>query len=58
MFLREIPQIKTDRNIANFSVLSLFLFFEKVLGKGAFSFLSSDKCISGIFHLKFEKKIF
>ena len=38
VLLREITQNKTDRNIANFSVL--LLFFEKVPGKGAFFFSS------------------
>ena len=56
MLLRGIPQNTTDRNIANFSVLLLIL--KKVPGKGAFSFLSSVNCISGILYLKFEKKIY
>ena len=38
VLLREITQNKTDMNIANFSVLLLFL--EKVPGKGAFFFSS------------------
>ena len=38
LLLREITQNKTDMNIANFSVLLLFL--ENVPGKGAFFFSS------------------
>ena len=56
MLLREITQNKTDRNIANLSVLLLFL--EKVPGKGALSFLPFNNCISGILYLKFEEKIY
>ena len=52
MLLREITQNTTDRNIASFSVLLLIL--EKVPGKGAFSFLPSDNCISGILYLKYQ----
>ena len=47
---------KTDRNVANFSVLLLFL--EKHQGKVPFSFLPFSNCISGILYLKFEEKIY
>ena len=56
MFLREITQNKTDRNIANFSVLLLFL--EKYQGKVPFSFLPFNNFISGILHFKSEDKIY
>ena len=52
----KLTQNKTDRNIANVSVLLPFL--EKYQGKQPFSFLSSDNCISGILYLKFELKIY
>ena len=53
VFQKEITQNKTARNIANFSVLLLFL-EKKYQGKAPLSFLSSDNCISGILYLKFE----
>ena len=53
VLLREITQIKTDRNIANFCY-----FWKKYQGKVSFSFLPFDNCISGILYLKFEEKIY
>ena len=53
MLLREITQIKTDRNIANFCY-----FLKKYQGKVHFSFLLFDNCISRILYLKFEEKIY
>ena len=56
--LREITQNKTDRNIANFSVLLLFFFWKKYQEKVPFSFLPFNNCISGILYFKFEEKIY
>ena len=53
VLLREITQIKTDRNIANFCYI-----WKKYQGKVSFSFLPFDNCISGILYLKFEEKIY
>ena len=53
VLLREITQIKTDRNIANFCY-----FWKKYQGKVPFSFRPFDNCISGILYLKFEEKIY